>query len=55
MNGIVSYGAYVPRFRITSESIGKVWGKDGKSYGKALGVEAKSIPDLDEDPITMAV
>ncbi len=51
----MSYGGYIPRFRITSEEIGKVWGKDGKAYGKALGVESKSVPDLDEDPITMSV
>jgi len=53
--GIVSYGAYVPRLRITPEEIGKVWGVDGKSRGRGLGVESKSIPAVDEDVATIAV
>ncbi|MEM3444442.1 MAG: hydroxymethylglutaryl-CoA synthase [Thermoplasmata archaeon] len=55
MVGIVSYGAYVPRYRITPAEIGSVWGIDGKSYGESLGVKAKSVPGPDEDTITIAV
>ena len=53
--GIVSYGAYVPHFRITPEEIGKVWGVDGKAMGKGLMITSKSVPAPDEDTITIAV
>lgn len=53
--GIIGYGAYVPRFRIIPEIIGRQWGKDGKAMGKALGVDMKSVPGPDEDVATMAV
>ncbi len=53
--GIVSYGAYVPRYRIKPEEIGKVWGEDGAARGKGLGIISKSIPSPDEDVITIAV
>jgi hydroxymethylglutaryl-CoA synthase len=53
--GIVSYGAYVPHFRITPEEIGKVWGVDGKAMGKGLMISSKSVPAPDEDTITIAV
>ncbi|MDH3366110.1 MAG: hydroxymethylglutaryl-CoA synthase, partial [Thermoplasmata archaeon] len=53
--GIVSYGAYVPHFRITPDEIGKVWGVDGKAMGKALMIKSKSVPAPDEDTITIAV
>ena len=41
--------------RITPESIGRVWGIDGASRGRALGIEAKSVPSPDEDTVTIAV
>lgn len=53
--GIVSYGAYVPRYRIKPDEIGKVWGADGKAMGKALMVGMKSVPGPDEDTITISV
>ena len=53
--GIVSYGGYVPRFRITPKDIGKVWGVDGESMGKGLGIKSKSVPSPDEDVITISV
>jgi hydroxymethylglutaryl-CoA synthase len=52
--GIVSYGAYVPRYRITPEEIGKVWGADGASMGASLNIERKSVPAPDEDTITIS-
>lgn len=55
MVGIESYGAYVPRFRITGVEIGKMWNQDGKAMSRGLGVEEKSVPDLDEDTITISV
>lgn len=53
--GIVSYGAYIPRFRIKMEEIVKVWGQDAESIKSGLMVYEKSVPDMDEDTITIAV
>lgn len=52
--GIVSYGAYVPRYRITPMEIGRVWGTDGAAMGQSLNVERKSVPAPDEDTITIS-
>ena len=53
--GIVSYGAYIPRYRILVEEIAKVWGANPNSIIEGLMVYEKSVPDLDEDTITIAV
>jgi hydroxymethylglutaryl-CoA synthase len=53
--GIVSYGAYIPRYRIRVEEIAKVWGANPNSIIDGLMVYEKSVPDLDEDTITIAV
>ena len=53
--GLVSYGAYIPRYRIRTEEIAKVWGKDASTIIRGLGVEEKSVPDIDEDTVTIAV
>jgi hydroxymethylglutaryl-CoA synthase len=52
--GIVSYGAYVPRYRITPTEIGRVWGTDGEGMGVGLNVIRKSVPAPDEDTITIS-
>jgi hydroxymethylglutaryl-CoA synthase len=52
--GIVSYGAYVPRYRITPSEIGRVWGTDGEGMGQSLNVLRKSVPAPDEDTITIS-
>lgn len=54
-SGIVSYGVYVPRYRICPKDIGKIWGQDGAGMGKALNIMAKSVPAPDEDAATIAV
>jgi hydroxymethylglutaryl-CoA synthase len=53
--GIVSYGAYIPRFRISTESIAGVWGQDPEAMVRGLGVQSKSVPGADEDVVTLAV
>jgi hydroxymethylglutaryl-CoA synthase len=53
--GIVSYGTYIPKFRIKAEEIAKVWGEDADSIKSGLGVLQKSVPDLDEDTATISV
>ncbi|MBT8508897.1 hypothetical protein AZH53_10825 [Methanomicrobiaceae archaeon CYW5] len=55
MVGIISYGAYIPRFRIKTEEIARVWGANGAEIAAGLGVREKSVPDFDEDTITMSV
>lgn len=53
--GLVSYGAYIPQYRIKIEEIAKVWGNDPDSIKNGLGVVEKSLPDTDEDTVTIAV
>jgi len=55
MAGIVGYGAYIPRNRITSEEIARQWGKNPEAIRRGLLLEEKSVPGLDEDTITIAV
>jgi len=52
--GIVSYGTYIPRYRITPAEIGRIWGTDGEAMGKGLLIHMKSVPSPDEDVITMS-
>lgn len=52
--GIVGYGAYVPRYRITVDEIAKVWHEDGKAIARGISVNEKSVPGLDEDVITIS-
>lgn len=47
MAGIVSYGAYIPMYRLSRAVLGQVWGGGGKGE--------KAICNCDEDSITMAV
>jgi hydroxymethylglutaryl-CoA synthase len=54
VSGIVSYGVYIPRFRIRLDEIARVWG-DGEEISEGLQVFEKSVPDLDEDTVTIAV
>jgi len=53
--GIVSYGASIPRMRIKIEDIASVWGKDGKTISKGLGINEKSVPSIDQDTATISV
>lgn len=55
MIGIVGYGAYVPRLRISVEEIAKIWGSDANAIKNGLMVDEKSVPEIDEDTITISV
>ena len=54
MVGIVSYGFYVPRFRLNLDEIAKVWNKNPAEIKHSLAVEEKAVSGLDEDALTMA-
>jgi hydroxymethylglutaryl-CoA synthase len=54
-SGIVSYGTYIPKFRVKISEIAGFWQRDSSSVVKSLGLEEKSVPAIDEDSVTMAV
>ncbi|MGB3904105.1 MAG: hydroxymethylglutaryl-CoA synthase [Anaerolineae bacterium] len=49
--GIVGYGAYIPRYRISAAEISRVW----KMGEDTLHLEEKAVPGLDEDTATIAI
>ncbi len=53
--GIVSYGSYIPKYRIAVEEIAKVWGEDPNEIKSQLQVHFKSVLGPDEDVATMSV
>ena len=55
MSGIVSYGSYIPRYRIKPEEIARVWGEDVDSIKNGIYVLSKSVPAPDEDVATISV
>jgi len=55
MAGIVSYGGYVPRYRIRTREIADMWNEDADAMEGGLRVESKSVPDADEDTATISV
>src|SRR4030042_255784 len=48
MSGIISYGAYIPIWRLNRDAIGAAWGR--ASFGGE-----RSVSNNDEDTVTMAV
>ena len=55
MVGIITYGVYIPRYRIKVDEIARVWGANAAEISGGLGVFEKSVPDMDEDTATIAV
>src|SRR3989344_4073962 len=54
MIGIVSYGFYVPRYRIKVEDIANTWGKNPDDVKNSLMISEKVVAGSDEDSLTMA-
>ena len=55
MSGIVSYGSYIPRYRIKPEEIARVWGVDPETIRNGIFILSKSVPSPDEDVATISV
>lgn len=55
MTGIVSYGVYIPKYRIKPSDIAHAWGKDKVEVEKSLGVFEKAVASVDEDAVTLSV
>lgn len=53
--GIISYGAYIPHYRVETADIANVWGKDPKEIVSSLGIKQKAVAGVDEDAVTLAV
>lgn len=53
MVGIVSYGFYIPLYRIKISQIAKVWGKRASDIERSLMVKEKSVAGIDEDSATI--
>lgn len=54
MVGIVSYGFYIPKYRIKIDEIAKVWGKNPYDVINSLKINEKTVASIDEDSLTMA-
>lgn len=52
--GIVSYGAKIPKQKISGEQIAQRQGKSKQKIYESLGVESKTVPGIDEDTITLS-
>jgi len=55
MVGIVSYGTYIPGYRIKLSEIAAAWKKEPLEVINSLGVIEKSVPAIDEDAVTIAL
>lgn len=55
MVGIVTYGSYIPIYRIKTAEIARMWGDKPEHPENGLGIISKSVPGYDEDAATIAV
>lgn len=54
MVGIVSYGFYIPKYRIKLDDIASQWDKCTDKVEKSLKISEKAVAGIDEDILTMA-
>lgn len=53
-SAIISFGRYLPRYRIKTTEIAAHWGKDSKTIEGSSGIHEKTVPGKDEDSFTFA-
>jgi hydroxymethylglutaryl-CoA synthase len=53
--GIIGYGTYIPRFRITIDEIAKANNEVSKKIHQTIAIKEKSVHGKDEDSVTMAI
>jgi hydroxymethylglutaryl-CoA synthase len=53
--GVVGWGVYIPRYRIRTEEVARLWGDDPQRIADVYLVNEKSVEALDEDAVTIAV
>ncbi|MFN3803645.1 MAG: hydroxymethylglutaryl-CoA synthase [Pyrobaculum sp.] len=53
--GVVSWGAYIPKYRIKTEEVARIWGDDPLRIVDVYLVDEKSVEGIDEDAVTIAV
>lgn len=51
----MSYGSYIPRFRVKPDEIARVWGEDPENIKNGIFILSKSVPSPDEDTATISV
>ncbi|MHB1440659.1 MAG: hydroxymethylglutaryl-CoA synthase [Cuniculiplasma sp.] len=54
-SGIVSYGSYIPKYRIKPDEIARIWGEDPENIRNGIYILSKSVPAPDEDVATISV
>lgn len=55
MAGIISYGTYIPQYRLKLAEVARAWGKNEEDVFKSLGIAEKSVAGIDEDAVTLAI
>jgi hydroxymethylglutaryl-CoA synthase len=54
-SGLVGYGVYLPRYKVTVEEIARTFGTDAETFKRGLALEEKGVGNLDEDTGTYSV
>ncbi|MBI4117512.1 MAG: hydroxymethylglutaryl-CoA synthase [Parcubacteria group bacterium] len=55
MSGIITYGSFIPMFRITADEIAQAHGKDPENIKRGLLLREKAVASADEDTVTLAL
>jgi len=54
-SGLIGYGVYLPKYKVTVEQIATTFGTNAETYKRGLALEEKGVGNLDEDTGTYSV